>query len=111
MDMRGRPLLLAMALAPTLCFSPVATAEPATEVSAATPVLTAATRDAALKAIKARLSRAYINPDRVPAILARLDTSKARYQTDDPARFAVLITEDMQAVAKDRKSTRLNSSP
>lgn len=101
MDMRGRPLLLAMVLAPTLCFSPVATAEPATEVSAATPVLTAATRDAALKAIKARLSRAYINPDRVPAILARLDTSKARYQTDDPARFAALITEDMQAVAKD----------
>src|SRR3546814_10633993 len=81
MDMRGRPLLLAMALAPTLCFSPVATAEPATEVSAATPVLTAATRDAALKASKARLSRAYINPDRVPAILARLEEHTSQFQS------------------------------
>lgn len=100
-DMRGRPLLLAMMLAPSLCFSPVAVAEPTTQAPAATPVLTAAMRDAALKAIKARLSRAYIDPQRVPAILAKLDSSTSRYRTDDPARFASLITEDMQAVAKD----------
>ncbi len=99
--MHGRPMLLAMMLVPGLCFSPVAAAEPVAEAPVTAPILTTATRDAALQAIKARLTRAYIDPDRVPAILARLDSSKARYRTDDPTRFAALITADMQAVAND----------
>ena len=99
--MHGRPMILAMMLVPGLCFSPVAAAEPVAAAPVTAPILTTATRDAALQAIKARLTRAYIDPDRVPAILARLDSSKARYRTDDPTRFAALITADMQAVAND----------
>lgn len=99
--MRGCTLFLAMMTASGWCLSTAAIAIPETGVSATAPAMTAATRDAALQAIKARLLRAYIDPDRVPALLARLDSSKARYRTNDPARFAALITQDLQAFAKD----------
>lgn len=99
--MRVRSIFAAAALAFSAQAPSPASAEPAGIATRARPTLTAAMRKQALQAIRQRLERAYIHPEQVPRILAKIDAAAARYRTSDPARFASLVTEDMQAVTND----------
>lgn len=66
--------------------------------------LSAEQRQAALTAIKATFEQRYVFADMRPKILERLDEAQrsGRYESDDPAAFADRITEDLQAVSRDK---------
>ena len=65
--------------------------------------MTPAQRDAAFAAIVAQLQARYVFPDKVPAIVAALNTARAggRYDLDAPQAFAQRITEDLHAASGD----------
>lgn len=75
---------------------------PVTEAQAAN-ALSPAERDAVVAAVKAAYKKNYVFPDKVPAILARLDKSKAsgRYNVGNPNELAALITVDLRESSQD----------
>src|SRR3954471_4029585 len=73
-------------------------AAPVTVAADSSAALTAAQRTAAIAAIVRHIGERYVFPDRVPAITSRLEEGLAsgRYDTDNPIRFANLVTEDLR---------------
>ncbi|MFP2962299.1 S41 family peptidase [Myxococcus sp. 1LA] len=61
-------------------------------------------RDAALTAIAASLRESYVFPEKVPAIIERLEQSRkaGRYDLEDAGVFSERITSDLQASSADR---------
>lgn len=66
--------------------------------------LSAAERDAALKAIISAFEQQYVFPEMRPRIVARLKASQRRgeYGVDDPSVFAERITKDLRDVTHDK---------
>lgn len=60
-------------------------------------------RDAMLDAIKAAFRKSYVFPEKMPAIIAKLDRAKAdgRYNVTNPNEFAGLITSDLRDASQD----------
>ena len=75
---------------------------PAAERSAPR-TLSPADRDAALTAITSALRESYVLPEKVPAIIERLEQSRkaGRYDLDDAPMLAERITADLQAASGD----------
>ena len=65
--------------------------------------LTAQQRDAIVAAVEAAFRKSYVFPDKVPAIVARLDASNraGRYAVTSPAELAGLITGDLNKASGD----------
>ncbi|QSQ21682.1 S41 family peptidase [Pyxidicoccus parkwayensis] len=63
-----------------------------------------ADRDAALTAIAAALRESYVFPEKVPAIIERLEQSRkaGRYDLEDAGVLSERITVDLQAASSDR---------
>ena len=68
------------------------------------PELSAAERDAALKAIVSAFEGKYVFPEMRPRIVERLQAAErsGRYITDDPSVFAERVTEDLKNVSRDK---------
>jgi len=66
--------------------------------------LSAAERDAALKAIITAFEQQYVFPEMRPRIVERLKTAQRRgeYGVDDPMVFAEKITKDLRDVSRDK---------
>lgn len=66
-------------------------------------VLSTAERDAVVAAVKAAYKKNYVFPEKVPAILTRLDKAKAsgRYAVANPNELAALITADLRESSGD----------
>ncbi|ESQ83172.1 hypothetical protein AEAC466_15025 [Asticcacaulis sp. AC466] len=79
-------------------------AAPVTAAPVAAVSLTAAQRSAAIADITKTVTDRYVFPDRVPAIVARLEEGlkSGRYDTDSPGAFAARVTEDLRAASHDR---------
>lgn len=97
-------LLSAAAMALALTTSTVAWAQvrtPATEGGPET--LSPAQRDSVVAAVKAAYRKSYVFPDKVPAILAKLDKAKAsgRYTVGNANELAALITSDLREASHD----------
>ncbi|MCY1075739.1 S41 family peptidase [Archangium lansingense] len=75
---------------------------PVTEAKVA-QVLSPVQRDAVLSAVKAAYQKAYVFPEKTPAILARLDKAKAarRYNVENPNELAGLLTSDLREASQD----------
>lgn len=102
----------AITLALALALSGVATgaiaqaAPPAAAAPAdarATPTLSAAQRDAVLDAVKAAYRKSYVFPEKVPAIVAKLDAAQksGRYKVSDPNELASLLSADLREASHD----------
>lgn len=67
-------------------------------------ILTAADRTAAIAVMASTIQTKYVFPDRVPAIVARLNDGLAsgRYDSVDPWAFAARVTDDLRDASKDR---------
>ena len=108
--------LTSAALVPMALLPAVATAQRAAPVavarSDATASLAAADRQAAIAAILKVVQATYVFPERVPAIVARLEQALAggRYDTDSPGSFAALVTADLRESSSDRHMY-LNNAP
>jgi hypothetical protein len=65
--------------------------------------LSPAERDAVVVAVKAAYKANYVFPERIPAILARLDKAEAsgRYAVTNPNELAALITGDLREASGD----------
>ncbi len=107
--MKGPPFMLLRFIAAfaVLAASPVFAQRAAPVAVAPSPLpasLTAAQRSAAVAAIVKKVTDRYVFPDRVPAIVGRLNEGLAsgRYDTDNPAAFAARVTEDLRAASNDR---------
>lgn len=70
----------------------------------APPELSAAERDAALKAIVRAFEEKYVFPEMRPRIVEQLQAAErsGRYNTDDPSVFAERVSEDLKNVARDK---------
>jgi hypothetical protein len=101
-------LLLSAAALSVLAGSPVVAqqAAPVAVARSEAPLasLTADQRVAAVARIKQIVQQRYVFPDRVPAILARLDQGLAsgRYDAAEPRTFADRLTEDLRESSGDR---------
>ncbi|MBM7118563.1 S41 family peptidase [Archangium primigenium] len=65
--------------------------------------LSSAQRDAVLSAVKAAYQKAYVFPEKTPAILARLDQARAagRYNVEAPNELASLVSRDLREASGD----------
>ncbi|MDH0865237.1 S41 family peptidase [Mitsuaria sp. GD03876] len=95
-------LALSLALS-GLATSALAQAAPPPAEARAMPALSAAQRDAVVDAVKAAYRKSYVFPDKVPAILARLDASQkaGRYKAADPNELANLLSTDLREASHD----------
>ncbi|ATY34026.1 S41 family peptidase [Sphingomonas psychrotolerans] len=104
--MKGIAMLLRSAAVLALLAASPASAQGVVPGSAASSAvsLTAAQRSAAIADVVKKVTDRYVFPDRVPAIVARLNASLAagRYDTDSPTAFAARVTEDLRAASNDR---------
>jgi len=67
-------------------------------------VLTADQRDELIEAVKAAFQKTYVFPEKVPAIIARLNQSwkEGRYTVTNPSEIAARITADLRDSSHDR---------
>lgn len=97
---------LSVVLSALLCTSPLASArgQAAPPAERAAPrALSTAERDAALTAVAAALRESYVFPEKVPAIVERLEQARkaGRYDLGDASMLGVRITEDLKAASGD----------
>lgn len=94
----------AMALA-LMAAPPQAHAQLQTPVAeaAAAKTLSRTQRDAVFEAVRQAYRTRYVFPEKIPAILARLDKAKAsgRYNVEAPGELASLITTDLREASHD----------
>ena len=74
--------------------------------SQAAATLTAAERDAALKAITSAFEEQYVFPEVRPRIVEKLQAAagSGRYATDDPAVFAERVSDDLVEASNDKRT-------
>lgn len=94
--LRTSRLTMMLAMSGLVCLSAVGQAGAAG--------LSAAERDAALKAIFAAFEQQYVFPEVTPRIIEGLQAAErsGRYATDDPQVFAERVTEDLMQVGQDK---------
>jgi hypothetical protein len=92
----SRRLSTALAICWLICTQALAQSGP--------PALSAAEREAALKAIVTAFEEQYVFPEMRPRIVEHLKNAErsGRYTTDDPLVFAERVTEDLKTVGRDK---------